>query len=178
MQCKQFGNFLTAEDLDHVKYKRYKYIIRFGLICCVLFMIIGIIGELMAIGYNSIKYQPVVVNRAEYDAAQSLNNELRQRAEYLANTRPSNVNAISAMSAILQAKPDVVKFDNITITPANIFITGKSNEMDSINKFVQNIEYPGFKASVSNVGQSDGFSTYKITISPDNTANKPKAKKG
>lgn len=176
MQCNQFGNFLAPEDIEHVRYKRYKYIIRFGLVCCVLFMIIGILGELMAIGYNSIKYQPVVVNRAEYEAAQMLNTELRQRAEYLANTRPSNVNAISAMSSILKAKPETVKFDNITITPANIFITGKSAEMDSINNFVRNIEYPGFKASVSNVGQNNGFNTYRITISPDSVV--AKAKKG
>lgn len=176
MDYKQFGNFLTPEDLDRIRYKRYKYVLRFGVMCLAFILLLGIVGEILAIGYNSIKYQPVNVSKTEYDAAQGLNNELRSRAAYLASTRPNNVNVIAALSAILSAKPDNIKFDNISISMANITITGKSGDMDTINSFVAKIDYPGMKASISNVGSSETINTYKVTISPDAGTKKPKQK--
>lgn len=149
------SDFLPRSEVEKTLYNRRKPVILLALVMLLLFFIVGIVIEGIAIAYAAWAIQPLQIDQAKYSAAQKLNTELSQRFGQLKLARPNNISVITVLAAVTTAKPPEVNLSAINIGADKTVITGFTGDLNAANKYCNAINIPGKKAQLDTVKENN-----------------------
>lgn len=154
-------SFLSAERKNVAVYNRYKPVVLFGLQTLAVSL-----GAYITISTGLLFYQekdtPQAVNPIYKEAAvtaKKLDQEIKIRKDL-----NGNFNAINVLNSCLTNIPQELTISNITIRADKSNITGNTSSKEAVNKYIQAIEIPGYKADIGFIKADDKKSTNTFQV--------------
>lgn len=178
-QSQNLGNFLTPEETNKAEYDYNKPVIKMTFIAVLLFVLTGIACEFLSIGYAWYSFRPVQYDSEAFAAGQKIQNELQKRADLIKESRPSGINVIAVMAAVMDAKPKDITLTSIDISESRSTFTGQAQSLDIVNQFCNSIDLTGHKATVESIktpSESEVNKMQQFVISVEPLAKAAKSK--
>ena len=136
----------------------------------------GIACEFLSIGYAWYSFRPVQYDSEAFAAGQKIQNELQKRADLIKESRPSGINVIAVMAAVMEAKPKDITLTSIDISESRSTFTGQAQSLDIVNQFCNSIDYKATVESIKTPSESEVNKMQQFVISVEPLAKAAKSK--
>ena len=151
MSFQNYGNFLPGSDIEKARYKEKKPLISFVLILVCIFFFVGIIVNLLVIGYTAWAYHPISVNEAQFNDAQKLHSDLQRAVKAIKDTKLPHGSAVKVAAFTVVHKPGGIFLKTISITDKKITVSGTAPTVEDVHVYMNGLLLDGKAPVLENI---------------------------